>query len=141
MINIKKGGWHMNEKKSVDPKLKKALYIAIAGLLAISFYQAHQGQNDPEQENYVDAILITRKYIEGNLKAPSSVQHPVFSQYKITKTKNGKYVVSAYFEAQNSFGVMLRTNYSAILRPSGDKWYVDNFFYIKGKDYIDKVNH
>lgn len=62
-----------------------------------------------EEEN--DYIAYSKKVItEGLLKSPSSAKFPTVSHWTVKKEK-GNVIIKSYVEAQNSYGVMIKSNF------------------------------
>ncbi len=75
----------------------------------------------------IEVMTFAQALVEKQLKAPSTAKHPWgSSNYQITDLGDYRYRVSSYVDSQNSFGAMLRTNYTVVIRQSGDKWILEN---------------
>ena len=64
------------------------------------------------------------------LKSPASAVFPPLNQM-VVSGQDGKYAVSGFVDSQNSYGAMIRTNYSFNIEKFGDAWkcadhFVDN---------------
>lgn len=55
------------------------------------------------------------------LKAPATAVFPDFDEMVI-QGQNGHYTVSAFVDAQNSNGAMIRTNYTLTVEKNGEQW-------------------
>lgn len=69
----------------------------------------------------VDICVYSQMRIEEQLKAPSTAKHPACSLWKLTNS-GSQYNFSSYVDAQNSFGVMIRTNYKCILNVTWEEY-------------------
>ncbi len=68
-----------------------------------------------------DEIAIAgQKFVEKNLKAPSTAQFPPLFKSSVKKIKSGHYSVSSYVDSQNEFGAMIRSNYIVELKQTTD---------------------
>ena len=89
--------------------------------------KAHPYDVDSDQERpkpYTWAISAAEQLIRGKLKSPSSAK---FSPYKDTSRRKTYddgivqyYVVSGWVESQNSFGAMLRSDYTICIKGTED---------------------
>lgn len=73
-------------------------------------------------ENYHDAFLYGQEFVKRNLKAPRSAKFGGYRNTSVQHYTGCKFVVSGYVDSQNSFGAMLRSNYSVTLTPNGRNW-------------------
>lgn len=71
-----------------------------------------------------DAYYYSQPFVERGLKAPATAEFPYASEVSARALGDCMFQVEAYVDAQNSFGAMLRTRYSAILRrlPEKESW-------------------
>lgn len=65
------------------------------------------------------AFVMSQKFVRNRLKAPSTAQFPHSSSTR--EIGKCRYEVTAYVDAQNAFGAMLRTRYSAVMQYNGDR--------------------
>ena len=70
-----------------------------------------------------EAWVCAQKIVKDSLKSPSSAKFCSMSDATITHLGNGKYKVTGWVEAQNSFGTVLRKNFTVtyLAQPSGFK--------------------
>ena len=66
-------------------------------------------------EDEIMAFVMSESFVEGRLRAPSTADFPSFSSEGVRVTYLGdcKHRVSAYVDAQNAFGGIVRTRYVA----------------------------
>jgi hypothetical protein len=66
-------------------------------------------------ENYVtsdyDGFYACQNFVEKRLKAPSTADLASMEDSKVRPVKNEGFIVTSYVDAQNSFGVKIRTAY------------------------------
>ena len=76
------------------------------------------------------AFVMSQTFVERELKAPASASFPNIRADGVTVEEHGdcQFTVSAYVDAENSFGAKLRSPYSMDLRfsPSDQKWFAEN---------------
>lgn len=58
------------------------------------------------------AIAYCHQFVEQQLKSPSSADFPSFPDHQVTKVGDQEWKVSAWVDADNSFGAKLRTNWT-----------------------------
>ena len=70
----------------------------------------------------IDAFVKSQTFMKRQLKAPSTASFPYItdSEVKVSHQGNGKFLVKAYVDAQNSFGAQIRTHYLCELQDKGD---------------------
>lgn len=70
--------------------------------------------------NGYDAEIACEKFVKDRLKAPSTAK---FSNVQHTGG-GGRWTVTGAVDAQNSFGAMIRSNFTCSVRLDGDTWYL-----------------
>ncbi|MBI2120390.1 MAG: zinc ribbon domain-containing protein [Parcubacteria group bacterium] len=82
---------------------------------------SQSGSNSPDIINDdIDVFIQAKNFVKQGLKSPSTAVFPVLCD---CVTKNGSvYTVSSFVDSQNSFGAMLRSNWTVIMSLEGDKW-------------------
>ena len=93
------------------------LALCVAGAaLALS---GDESQDPAVADRAVDAEIMCEEFIGRRLKVPAT------AKYSHTQTlKDGaRYTVSGHVDAENSFGVMVRTDYACVVADQGNgKW-------------------
>ncbi len=78
----------------------------------------------------LDAYIMSQEFVKRRLKAPSTARFPRFNDSDVIVTfsaDTSKFTVLAWVEAQNAFGVFLRSSYLCSLWPTGgDNWKSDS---------------
>jgi len=111
-------------------KQSKVKSIAIGGLIILAVIVvlgiiASSNTSNSALEFDYKLISCAVEGVKEILKAPSTAKFPAFSKGSIPmgyipkKIKDGEYVVSNYVDAENSYGAMIRSNYSCTV-------YMDN---------------
>ena len=68
----------------------------------------------------IDAYVISHQYVEKILKSPSTAEFGVgSSNYRCTELENG-YIINSHVDSQNSFGAMIRSEYTVDITYLGD---------------------
>lgn len=77
-----------------------------------------------KQPDKFDAYVMSQLFVKDALKAPSTAKFPVYSEDMVVDGGDGSFIVSAYVDAQNSFGAMMRSNYVCIMQydKATDEW-------------------
>jgi len=116
----------MAQKYTIMQKVALGVFavcaVFIVGLV-VAFgddYAARERQREVESEiarNCSDramAYIMSRRFIERELKTPSTAKFPSFHDEGVhaAQAEECKFRVSAYVDAQNSFGAMIRTRYT-----------------------------
>lgn len=96
--------------------------VAIGTLTVIWLFTRPAGETQTltlEQE----ADRICRQAMNDRLKAPATAKFPPESVDVITReVYDGSYRVTSYVDAENSFGALLRTEYSCRLKREAEQW-------------------
>lgn len=78
----------------------------------------------------IEAFVMSKRYVKDRLKAPVSAQFPAYSDQGVlvfSGSEPGVYVVSAWVDAPNGFGVMLRQHYTCKLRDKSEgRWLLES---------------
>lgn len=83
-------------------------------------------------ESSNSAYYMSQEFIKKMLKSPSSAKFPNYysdSGIEVTYLGECKHKVSAYVDAQNSFGAMIRSQYTITIQ---NKKYTQDWAYISG---------
>lgn len=72
-----------------------------------------------------DAVVVAEKAVKNKLKSPSTAEFCSHKEYSITCSRN-TWTVSGYVDAQNSFGAMLRNNFTVKFTfENGERYTID----------------
>jgi len=72
----------------------------------------------------IDLHIQAQQFILQALKAPSTAKFPALP-YSATTDSNGLYRVISYVDSQNSFGAMIRDDWSVTMRLVNEKWILE----------------
>jgi len=104
------------------------LFVMAVALCTVGIAAVTSGMEDPptdpaSADRSTDAEVMCEEFINKRLKAPASAKYTHQS-----RQKNGaQYVVSGYVDSQNSFGAMVRTDFTCTVTDQGDgKWRLDD---------------
>lgn len=84
----------------------------VAGVLSLIMwaYNSLSGDTKVQPDHSSMAYIQCKDYVKDRLKAPSSADFPFLAD-RITKVSDNHYIVESHVEAQNAFGVKLRSDY------------------------------
>ena len=84
-------------------------------------------QEAKQEHDAISAYVMAQDFVSNQLKAPSTAKFPTYSKNYVTDLGEGKYTITAYVDAQNSFGAMMRNNFICTVHYVGNnKWACDN---------------
>jgi len=93
--------------------------LIVAALLAVPFSAA---ANECSLERAWSAV---RSEVERSLISPATAQHPDLDEIDTSAGSDGCFWrISAFVDAQNGFGALVRADYSAMVRQRGDDFTV-----------------
>jgi len=79
--------------------------------------------------NTRDAWIYTKEIIRRELKAPSSAEFEFAGHRNVNYLGNKRYSFSSYVDSQNSFGAMIRTHFSGIIKETNSGWLIEELNY------------
>src|SRR4030042_1131474 len=101
----------MLEMQKVYKHVLSALLLIMLCVLAIGSSD-NGGKSGPDKSG---AFVMSQDFVKKQLKAPSTADFPWYDDSFVTDLGGGRYIVSAYVDAQNSFGAQIRSNYTCVL--------------------------
>lgn len=66
-----------------------------------------------QDEDYWNAVAAAQKLVKSELKSPSTAQFPAAADAYSVSRDEANWIVSGYVDAQNSFGAVIRENWTA----------------------------
>lgn len=119
----------MNNSKPKQPASPGAVIFTIAFFFIIFLvFKCSCSQTDEqvsdnnEQNSKITALTAAQEEVKARLKSPSSADFPWGSDC-VTKISDNTYVINSYVDSQNSFGAMLRTNFTCQITLTGNDNY------------------
>lgn len=109
-----------SKKTSSSGTLILFIIILIFGIWAFSKcsgYSTDTSSSDTSDKS--SAFVISTNFVESFLKSPSSADFP-FLDYSSVILENNKYQITSYVDSQNSYGAMIRNNWTTIVKYEGD---------------------
>ena len=119
----------MNNSKPKQPASPGAVVFTIVFFFIIFLvFKCSCSQTDEqvsdnnEQNSKITALTAAQEEVKARLKSPSSADFPWGSDC-VTKISDNTYVINSYVDSQNSFGAMLRTNFTCQITLTGNDNY------------------
>jgi hypothetical protein len=99
-----------------------AVFVCAIGFIALMAHSEDMAKT--KEPNKIEAYTMAEQFVQKRLKAPSTAKFPYSSEATIDYDSGTKeWTVNSYVDAQNSFGAMMRTNYTVKVKYLGDdKW-------------------
>lgn len=118
-----------NKKEgSQNTKIGCIIFVILLVLLCVWLGSCARSCSSEDEEkadepDAISAYYMSHQFMEKQLKAPSTAKYPRYDENFVKDLGDGRYTVDAYVDAENSFGAMIRTNYTCTLKYAGDdKW-------------------
>lgn len=122
---IDEGRW-LEELARIDPERHRVQVALLADQRAKAAEAAANERYERAcgERNLAEAYVMSQSYVTAQLKAPSTAQYPLINRVRVTPMEDCHFAISAYVDAENSFGAMLRTRYSATMKhnPETGSW-------------------
>ena len=112
----------------------KSFAVRISGLLLLCWvtvsFLASSEDSDAPRDNSILAYNLAEECVKQRLKSPSTAEFAGLFEKKdhVTKIGPDKYQIRSYVDAQNSFGAMIRNQWSCTitLYNDGDSYTCEN---------------
>lgn len=104
--------------------------LVIAPLIFLTWgYFIFSGESSPPASkpyapDEIELHIQAQQFVKQGLKSPSTAEFPTLP-YDATTDGNGLYRVISYVDSQNSFGAMIRSDWSVTMRLAGEKWLLE----------------
>lgn len=93
-------------------------------------FTSHYNELDAKDDN-VDAWQACKRFVEAQLKSPSTADHPAFD-FEFIDHPKGRWTIRSYVDAQNSFGAVIRAVYVCETQyTGGEPWRSDSWSLLK----------
>lgn len=112
----------MNEKRKLGCSLLVIIFV-ILPIIATRF--GHSAVVAAKTADRSDACFMSQKFVTQNLKAPTTAQFPDWTEENcITSQAGNHWTVTSFVDAQNGFGALIRSDYTARMtyQPERDGW-------------------
>lgn len=111
----------MNEDKEINQKLLitlRDLVIVIA--LIVLMVKCFGSKTTSKSDICISAYVYSQDLVKQQLKSPKSASFPLYSKSFIVD-KGNTILISAYVDADNSFGSKVRVHYTANIKIKNDE--------------------
>ena len=71
----------------------------------------------------IGAFVMTQQYVEQRLKAPATAEFPSYTEIRVKYLGDCTHLVTAWVDAHNAFGALIRKPYSARIKHTGEYKY------------------
>ena len=79
------------------------------------------------QNAAVEAFVMSQRFVKRQLRSPATAKFPSILEADVRDLGDGRFLVSAYVDAENAFGALIRTHYKATLRRIGEeRWQAES---------------
>ena len=135
----------MEQKKENKPTIAGTISALVFLILIAYFFLNYSNScssGTPTAEDTLnkikaEAFVKSQTYVSSFLKAPGSAKFPSIldSDVSITSLGDNTWKVSAWVDAQNSFGALIRNWYSCTMKRTGEEVWQLKELYINGEKY------
>ena len=96
---------------------RSAIVVAIIATIGVLIYVDNKDKTKTpsKSDTYIDSYYYSQELVKDKLKSPKSADFPWYSDSFI-KEKGDTITVTAYVDADNSFGANIRVNYIATIK-------------------------
>jgi hypothetical protein len=131
------GSFEENKRTSIPRRWDKnvtaaiwagMVFLVVLGVYSImsnsTFGSAYSNRSNNFGNNGTTvAIAMAKEFVKERLKSPSSASFPwSYDEYTVTKDIDGRWRVSGYVDAVNSFNAKIRTSFLVEMRQDGESW-------------------
>lgn len=123
--------------------IPKSIMLMVAPLVFLTWgYFVFFGESSPPASkpyvpDEIELHIQAQQFVKQGLKAPSTAKFPALP-YNTSADGNGLYKVDSFVDSENSFGAMIRSDWSVLMRLSGEAWTLERMV-IGGKAVYDPV--
>jgi hypothetical protein len=100
------------------------VFILIPIFLYLIFFSGGEHSQKQYIPDKVDLNVQAQEFVRQALKSPSTAEFPALPSQTSTDG-GGLYRVVSYVDSQNSFGGMIRSDWSVTMRLVGEKWILE----------------
>ena len=93
--------------------MKRTISLLLLLCFLLSFIVLLSGCGSSDRK--IDAWVCAQDVVKGKLKSPSTAKFCSYSPDRVADLGNNKYKITGYVDAQNSFGAMIRKNFTVTL--------------------------
>ena len=97
--------------------------LAIVGSMINSLSQEPSAAKPAHDQ--VGAYVACQQFVEQRLKAPKTADFPSGASQFTRMIGDGEYQVTAYVDAQNGFGALIRNNFTCVVNWTGSAYHLE----------------
>ena len=107
------------------------LFVILLGVAGIAVWVAVLNGSDGGSGNgdLPGAFVACRSFVRNELVAPSTADFHGWASEQTEHLGGGRYRTDSYVDSENSFGAMVRTHYTCVVRDSGGDWVLESLTY------------
>lgn len=114
----------MNNDKELNRKLlirlRDLIIVIVLIILMVKCSDKKTSKTTSKSDIYISAYVYSQDLVKQQLKSPKSASFPLYSKSFIID-KGDTILISAYVDADNSFGTNVRVNYTATINLKNDE--------------------
>lgn len=118
------------------------IFLLIGLFSFVSLFTEGSNSSPSQKSIYVpdeiDLHIQAQQFVLRGLKAPSTAKFPTLP-YEAKNMGDGFYKVKSYVDSQNSFGAMIRSDWTVDMALVEDHWFLDKMI-INGKIVYDATS-
>ena len=111
----------INVMSDKNKKILTVIVMSVIIILAIIGISTPSYSNSNHNDIGYSTYSTAKSYVENRLKSPKSADFPSYSTRFVSHSGN-QYTVSAYVNAENSFGANVRSYFTVTMTRNGDNW-------------------
>ena len=114
----------MDDDKELNRKLlirlRDLIIVIVLIILMVKCSDKKTSKTTSKSDIYIPAYVYSQDLVKQQLKSPKSANFPLYNKSFIID-KGNTILISAYVDADNSFGANVRVNYTATINLKNDK--------------------
>lgn len=114
-------GWVEAQRKKQGSRMATGCLVVILLIGGLWLLAQLGDHTDDKCGDALGAYLMSERFMKRRLKAPSTASFAGHHNSTTTRLDCALWRVSSYVDAQNGFGAMVRTRYTAVLSFDGQK--------------------
>jgi len=85
--------------------------------------ETKQQPKQKQEHSKAEASVMAEEFVKQKLISPGSAKFPWYNENMVKDLGEGRYTYTSYVDSQNSFGALVRSNFTCTVKYSGnDKW-------------------
>lgn len=122
--------WADQSRSKTPGRVLRRVLLTIIGVMIVLGWALGAWESSPsggsrspaaDTGEPIEAFLICQDFVEDRLKAPATAEYPSDYRKYTERLASGRFRVTAYVDAQNSFGAQVRTDFVCVVKYVGDE--------------------